>query len=234
MESFFVENVLSKIEIQEILDIFSNNHEYHISIVKNNKSWIRLPLMPEAQLPYRSNIRVFVNRIVKKIFDIDLSNDVHFGDNIFKTSGVYGPHVDNEMYKDKKIWKQILVPLYVDSGYTKFFTFNELWSKGRASFRYNQAKPEYLVNNVITEKYTSNSQFIKINKDTVDIEWYKNNINLPDKLPFEIFTDLSLEKEFNYIPGNVIVFDSRRIHCGHNLNLSGASYKIGMSITIFI
>lgn len=231
-ESFNVLNVLSKSDIDHLLTIFENNKEYYFA--KGSENWIRLPLMNDKPLPYRNDVRFFVNKIVKLVFGVDLPQNTHFGDNIFRTSGVYGPHVDSDVYNGLKVWKQIVVPLYIDYGSTKFFTFNEFWKGGRASFRYGQNKPEYLINNIITERYISNSNFIKSNNISVSKEWYNSNINQPEKLPYEIFTDLSIEKEFDYIPGSVIVFDNERIHCGHNLNLNGAKYKIGMSLIIFL
>lgn len=225
-------NILSSSDIDTILEIFKSNSNYYL-IKDNNPNWIRLPLMKNENYPYRKDIRFFVNKVSQQVLNYTLLDNEHFGDNIYKTLGPYGPHVDSDTYLNKKSFVQMVIPLHVEQGNTKFFTFNEHWLGGRTSFRHGKLQNNTLVNDIITEPYTSYSEFIKFNKDSVSQDWYNKNIDLDEYLPYTIYNDLSIEKEFNYDPGSVIVFDNTRIHCSHNLKLTNALYKIGLSIILF-
>jgi len=71
-------------------------------------------------------------------------------------------------------------------------------------------------------KYLSNIMLTK--------EWYDANIDAPTFTPHSNFKGISIEKEHAWKPGNILVFDSARIHFAQNILKRNAKYKIGISL----
>ena len=67
-------------------------------------------------------------------------------------------------------------------------------------------------------------------KELLTKEWYDRYIDSMDTVPYESFYGISIEKENKWQPGNIIVFDSARIHFAQNISKVGAKYKIGISL----
>lgn len=61
-------------------------------------------------------------------------------------------------------------------------------------------------------------------------EWYDANIDAPRFVPYSNFRGISIEKENVWKPGNIIIFDSARVHFGSNIKKKGAKFKIGLSL----
>jgi hypothetical protein len=51
-----------------------------------------------------------------------------------------------------------------------------------------------------------------------------------ENVPYSTLKGISVEKENEWKPGNVIIFDSSRIHFAEKIQKVGASYKLGLSL----
>lgn len=225
--SYEIFNFFSNQEISMLLDIFrsSPNDLLQISKLTNfEHPWIRLNKI--KSIPEIKNIF----QRIKNTLQVEMEL---IGDNFYQTPSAYGIHTDAKFgikYNKLIPFKNFLIPLYPDNNKIKFFTFNQRYYGNASSFLYgdnNREKLQY--NQQIYPPYHVNSAFLGSENNKITKQWWVENINLPG-IPYENFKELSIEKEFIFQPGTLIVFDSWRLHCAGNFLQLGIPFKIGLSL----
>lgn len=68
-----------------------------------------------------------------------------------------------------------------------------------------------------------------LSSTTLSQEWYDKYID-EKFVPYSTFEGMSIEQAHDWKPGNLIIFDSARIHWAENLTKRGATYKFGISL----
>lgn len=226
-ESIEVVKFFSENEIKSLLNFFLS---YPANLLKIktlsefDQPWIKLSkvnLLPE------------IKTVFSKIQNYLETDMVCVGDNFYQTPSAYGLHTDAKYginYKNLLPFKNFLIPLYPDNKEVKFFTFNQRYYGPGASFlSYDVARENLDYNKVVFTPFHTSKLFEGRDKNKISYEWWSKNINLPG-IPFEHFDELSIEREFTFTPGSLIIFDSWRLHCGGNFRQFGIDYKIGLSL----
>jgi hypothetical protein len=205
-----LENIIDLKQIDKILDFFHNNaplHERKMYMEKINHPWSY-----EVVNSLRDSIKEYV--------DVD-SN---IGDNIYKHSYPYYPHLDID---DSYPSVNFLIPLFVaDNKPQHFVIFDQFVenTKSKTWLGNLELDGEFVKN--IKDKFIHTDPDVK-NCTGVDIDnvFYKDYLEHAgrDKQLFFGCSGVAVE----YKPGNAIMFDSKHIHCTGKMI---ADYKIGLSL----
>jgi hypothetical protein len=205
-----IENLIDKKIIDEILDFFHNNEHLRVKHMG----------MDKLEAPWDYPVVNQLSEIIKDYVDVDKC----LGDNIFKHNFPYFPHVDiDERYPIVNF----LIPLYVENNTQQHFVIFD----------------QYVTDNM-PRTWTGNLKFKKEfgkNKATSFIYNDKNVNNITDNEIDEEFYLKYLDQDYRdrelfqgcsgvaveYKPGNVIMFDSKHIHCTGKMT---AEYKMGLSL----
>jgi hypothetical protein len=141
--------------------------------------------------------------------------------------------------KDIIAYKSMVIPIEVTADeYPILYTANQYFYGPTTRFRYGSEQFD-LYDKECQRQKTCGIQFsynykqdgMKYVADKVlTKEWYDANIDAEKYTPYSNFQGLSIEKENLWKPGNIIVFDSARIHFGSNIAKKGAKFKIGISL----
>jgi hypothetical protein len=205
-----LENIIDLKQIDKILDFFHNNTVLHE----------RKMYMEKINRPWSYEVVNLLKDSIKEYVDVD----ANIGDNIYKHSYPYYPHIDID---DSYPSVNFLIPLFVaDNNPQHFVIFDQ--------FVENTKSKTWLGNLELDGEFVKNAKdkFIHTDPDVknctgVDIEdsFYKNYLEHPgrDKQLFFGCSGVALE----YKPGNAIMFDSKHIHCTGKMI---ADYKIGLSL----
>lgn len=233
------ENILSYNQLQELKKIaleFLGVSQG--TIVGNADFWIR-----KGGIEHNENIQKFSEQYLKKLLPRD--DAILIGDTAFIIN--YPPHDihvdcrDFRMQDDRKgiiAYKSVVIPLEVTANeYPVLYTANQYFYGPTTRFR---AGSEQQDNNA--EVYRQKSVGIKfsydyqndgmkyVSKTDLTKEWYDANIDANHHVPYSNFKGISIEKENLWKPGNIIMFDSARVHFGSNIKKKGAKFKIGLSL----
>jgi|TARA_R110002074_G_scaffold106530_4_gene230068 hypothetical protein len=207
-------DVFSKDVIKNIKDYFEQQEKKHLTngMLKIEQPW-KLDVVQEYIKPVLSNY-----------FNVNLEN---IGDNIYKHSSAYFPHVDiaNAGYPCFNVLIPILVKDNVDQKFCIFdqyvndYTSGATWL-GKAynavkDFEHNK-KRRFIFNDSIVEN--------KTNKE-IDTALWQEHLEGParDK---NMFKQCSVNV-VDYAPGNLIIFDSKYIHCTGKMK---CEWKMGLSL----
>lgn len=208
------ENVFDNTVTDNILDYF-NSHQNNVHVT-NGMYKINYPWFD----PY---IKRLINPQLKKYFDTTLHN---IGDNIYKHKRPYFPHVDISVGYP---CFNVLIPIKVENDidqkfcifdqYVNDFSFGSTWVgewfDNMEDFEHNK-KRRYVYNDNIVENAT--------NAD-IDIDFYNRNLKSEGRSR-SLFKGLSgIAVDFK--PGNLIIFDSKFIHCTGKMD---CNWKVGLSL----
>lgn len=152
-------------------------------------------------------------------------------------------HVDNETdkYPNTKPYKTVVIPVHIEGDtIPKFFTANQYFFSDRTTrFRRGSKQRDLGIPGLVEQMNDgiffcydyekAGVQFLE-NSPVLSKEWYDDNIDAGDAIKYENFHGLSIEKEHNWKPGNMIMFDSNRLHFSQNLAKINCQYKIGISL----
>lgn len=172
--------------------------------------------------------------------DYDLIGDTAFCMN-------YPPH---DVHVDNRDWRtgsnegyvgviSVVIPIEIDAlNYPKFYTGNQYFYGPSTRLRNGCYELDKDDTEIIRQKscgvfFTYDYEkdgVLFLEDNSLSYNWYQDNIDAPGWVDYSTFDRLSIEKEHVWKPGNVIVFDSARIHWGGNLLKSGATYKLGLSL----
>jgi len=205
-----LENIIDLKKINEILDFFHTNIRLH-----ENKMY-----MEKINRPWSYEVINSLSDSIKEYVDVN----VNIGDNIYKHSYPYYPHVDID---DSYPSVNFLIPLFVADNNPQHFVIFDQYVEN--------TKPKTWIGNLDLE-----GEFVKNTKDKfihtdpyvkdctgadIDDAFYKDYLEHAgrDKQLFFGCSGVAVE----YKPGNAIMFDSKHIHCTGKMI---ADYKIGLSL----
>ncbi len=219
---YSIENCVSKEDIEELIDVWENSDN------KEHKN----------TGPITSKIKNFNNPALSRIRDL-----IYFGDHagdieiwyafFFHVDKPHIIHIDDSIDTLPKIFKAFTIPLRIEGGdeepYLMFF--DQFYLDGPSKF-FNGDSQE-------TKGHHEDLQFSKLPRSMCVYE-YSNVIgttqkpfetNLPlDHIKDEWLKGLSYNSAHKWKPGNIIVFDSCRLHCASDFRKVGISSKLGISV----
>lgn len=233
------ENILSYTQLQELKKIALEFLEVKDGeFTKNTNFWIR-----KGGIENNEYIQKFSEEYLKKL--LPRNDSILIGDTAFIIN--FPPHDihvdcrDFRMQEERNgiiAYKSLVIPLEVTADeYPILYTANQYFYGPTTRFR---AGSEQQDNN--SEVYRQKSAGIQFSYDyqndgmkyiselQLSREWYDANIDADNHVPYSNFKGISIEKENIWKPGNIIMFDSARVHFGSNIKKKGAKFKIGLSL----
>jgi hypothetical protein len=145
---------------------------------------------------------------------------------IYKTDRPHVIHNDDDL-EYKLPYKAFNIPLYVDGddSQTKLIMFNQFYYYGPGKFFKNDKKNRPVYYNIPITDYT-NVDGLEENKK-IDIKFYKEYLS---HLKLDWLEGLSVNSVLDWQVGNLLEFDSTRLHSSNNWLDKGIKYKIGLTI----
>lgn len=233
------ENVLSTNQLLELKENALNFLGVSAKEFPNRNFWFR-----KGGIENNEYIKQFSELYLKKLLPRD--DTVLIGDTAFVIN--YPPHDihidcrDFRMERDRQgiiSYKSMVIPLEVVADeYPILYTSNQYFYGPTTRFRAGSEWTDANDKEVARQK-AGNIQFCYnykqdgmkyVSDESLTKEWYDANIDAPRETPYSNFQGISIEKENIWKPGNIIIFDSARIHFGSNIRKKNAKYKIGISL----
>lgn len=154
-------------------------------------------------------------------------------------------HVDNRDFrseiKNKKNiigYKSVVIPLEIDTeNYPFLYTANQYFYGPSTRFRNgcesidnNDAECLRQRKFGVYFSYDYKKDGVKyLSDDIMPKSWYDAHIDT-NHVPYTTFHGFTIEHQSQWKPGNMMVFDSSRIHFAENITKKNATYKIGISL----
>lgn len=153
------------------------------------------------------------------------------GGNFFETSTGYRVHADTGKEGPEKVWQTFVFPLSItpkpntipNLDRVRLLILNQTWERDAAFFLRN-SPDEPLEYNIVVKDYADVIGLLQ--KDRLDDRLLKN---CPHLNPSN-FLGLSVDKDFQWIPGVPITFPRNRLHVSSAFPRHGIAKKLGLSI----
>tara|TARA_B100000927_G_scaffold274383_2_gene253543 strand:+ start:839 stop:1552 length:714 start_codon:yes stop_codon:yes gene_type:complete len=152
-----------------------------------------------------------------------------FATNFYKVDQPHILHNDDSVRWVPDLYKTVVIPLEIEKP-TNFAIFDQCYLDGPVKLRHggkpkhkNHDKPQVYYNQDLLD----NSELIGYTDQMFDEVIYKKYFT---HLPIHRFTGLTVECIVEWKPGDIIVFDTARIHCAANFLADGIKTKLGYSI----
>lgn len=234
--SYSVNNALDNNLLNKCLEFCKDTLQYPDDISTDPK-WYKKGSI--HKLPFIKDTLDPLIRNYLKNKDAKLIGDTAF----LLTFPPHDVHIDNktDRYNNIKAYKTVVIPLYIEgTTIPKFYTANQyFFGDATTRFRKGSKDKDSLMPNLLQQskdgiKFVYDYEqagIIGLEKNQVlTKEWYDANIDAGEVIKYEHFHKLSIEKEHNWQPGNIIIFDSNRLHFSQNLRKINCKYKIGISL----
>ena len=238
IENAINDNVLS--DIRKFCIDFLKIESFDVFQDTKTPRWFREGLVHQTEF-----VKQLSEEIIKPMLGL---NDILIGDTAFCINWPpHDLHIDCRDFRvdvDGKAGiigtKSVVVPVELDNiEYTTFYTGNQYFYGPTTRMRNGCEKLDE--NNETIEQQKSDGVYFSYDyaKDGVlnldydnplTYDWWKQNIDSNDGVPYSVFEGVTIEKEHKWKPGNIIMFDSARLHWGGNLLKKGATYKMGLSL----
>ena len=137
-------------------------------------------------------------------------------------------------------YKSLVIPIEINClRYPKFYTANQYFYGPTTRFRagseeFDATEPTSIKQRsdgiMFSYNYAADGMKYLSDANTLTKEWYDANIDAGVATPYSNFAGISIEAEHDWRPGDLIVFDSARIHFAQNIRKVQAPYKIGISL----
>jgi len=237
--SVSLENVIPSDVLLECKDFVKNFLDLPDELPKDRIFWYRDGMVHRQK---------FVQDFSKKYIEPYLNeNEILIGDTAFCINHPpHDVHVDNRDFRadEEKAGvigtRSVVVPIEIDTdNFPKLYTANQYFYGPSTRMRNGCNSIDTLDREVARQKscgvyflYDYEKYGVKyLEKENVITEkWWNEHISEPYFVPYSTFDRLSIEAEHDWKPGNIIVFDSCRIHWAENLLKKEASFKIGLSL----
>jgi len=151
-----------------------------------------------------------------------------FASNFYHVKHPHVLHNDDSIRWVPRLHKTVVIPLEI-SAPTNFAVFDQCYLDGPVKLRHGgdpnknaEMRNTYYNQNLLDNSVLINYTGVEFDKDT----WTKYFTHLP----YERFYGLSVESIVTWNPGDIIIFDTARIHCASNFLQHGITEKIGYSI----
>jgi hypothetical protein len=228
-EPYSIENFIDQKDVNELIDIWENS---------DNKEHKNTGVITYSITDFSSPV---LHKIRDKIYFDSYPNIEIWHAMFFYTDEPHMIHIDDSMDSFPKIYKAFNLPLRARLKYQTFnnqvpdlMFFDQLYLDGPSKFFKGQSHE--------TKGHHEALQFSKLPRSKCVYE-YSNVINKSTK-PFDLdikekyldhirdrwLDELSFNSAHKWIPGNAIIFDSCRLHCGSDFRKLGVTDKLGISI----
>jgi hypothetical protein len=215
-------NFSNPIEIKNVLTAEDINHLLKIYEGADN-------LVYKNTGPITLNIESYLNdHVVKHLLSVI---QTHIGEFeitagfFFHTNSPHIIHNDDTFELPENVYKAITIPLKLETEkikqYPKLCFFNQFYFHGPAKFFKGE---EHI-----------NTYYNKQVYDYTDVEYkvkepFPFSGNMLAHLKPQWLEGLSLHSTLDWIPGNIIIFDSLRLHCASDFRKLGIQSKTAISI----
>ena len=232
------ENVISSEQLQYLKKIVLDFLEVDESNFTDRNIWFR-----RGGIENNEHIKNFSEEHLKKFLPRD--DAILIGDTAFAiTFPPHDIHVDCRdfrMQEDRRgiiAYKSMVIPIEITvNEYPILYTANQYFygptTRCRAgSEDFDIGNPEIQRQKSAGIQFSYNYQedgMKYVSETNLTKEWYDANIDAAP-VPYKNFKGISIEKENLWKPGNIILFDSARVHFGSNIRKKGAKFKIGLSL----
>lgn len=217
--------------LENVLDLYTRTEllmEHHNTGFKQEQQQYDASNYVQFTGRYFSDITPKVVEIITPIINNELGQGTWKIDNanFFDTKVPYRVHTDTGL-PDPNPWKTFVFPLKVFAG-TEYnpaknalYVLNQRWYGPAAFFVKGSTDVKEEYNKVITDY-----------SDVAELThgFDEQLVEECSHLPRNNFEGLSVQKRFEWRPGNVIVFDRRCLHVSTNFLQAGARRKIGLSV----
>jgi len=206
-------NIVSNKIILHLLNIFYNSPK----IVKNTGPVV-LNYDPTKKIKeaWFNPVQELVNTIVDD--DIFVWMSV-----MFRVEQPHILHNDDSLDVLYNLHKTVVLPLDIVKP-TNFVIFDQSYLDGPVKLRRGAKKQHKIHYNKNLTDYTDIINYTDKPFDTHVWNSYLSHI------PYESLHGLTVEKVVEWVPGDAIVFDTGKIHCGANFIKQGITTKTGLSI----
>tara|TARA_B100000683_G_scaffold147346_1_gene142822 strand:+ start:484 stop:1134 length:651 start_codon:yes stop_codon:yes gene_type:complete len=209
MQYKVLKNVLSQEQIESILDFYN---EYRHLIEQQENGWEKL------NSPWSFDTIKSLDSVISQ--HIDTSNNL--GDNIYKHTFPYFPHVDTH---GGYPCVNVLVPLYVDKP-QKFIIFDQYVKEYTPRTYMGDIKLDKdFKTNTSTTFISEDTDVVGLTNKPIDQKFYNDNLKHEYRTEKMFYGCTGHAVDFT--PGDIIIFDSKFIHCTGSML---ADYKIGLSL----
>lgn len=217
---------ISDIDIDTLLNLYyaGTNKDYKNIGYKSNPSSGPITYIAK-EFKHKSEFVEIFDRIQQKL---NLNLNI-WGGNFFETTKPYIIHNDIDFRHEIIPGKCIVIPLVknyktdhhkASDTDAKFYIFDQMFFHGAVKCFKNS---EEIISPYNIPLY-----------DYSDIYKIHNDNRMPNvdagHMRQEWLEGFSIEKECNWVPGDVIVFDCARLHCASNFHNNNIESKIGLSL----
>ena len=212
-----IKNVLTSSDLTHLLTIYESAQEKNAPLVYKNTGPITL------------DIKAYLNdEVVKRLLSVI---EGHIGEFeitagfFFYTDYPHIIHNDDTFELPENVYKAITIPLKLEADnikqYPKLCFFDQYYFHGPAKFFKGEAHIDTYYNKQVYD--------YKDLEYTVDRPFARST-NLLTHLKPKWLEGLSLHSTLDWIPGNIIIFDSLRLHCASDFRKLGIRSKTAISI----
>ena len=235
-KTYQIFNFLNNEEVLIILNVFDEEFEENGFTFLDSFYQINDPLQFKL-------IREFLDKKIHELVgDYEtyknikhLGNIDHNCDFILKQYQIFMPHTDKVFIPDYNHYVDLIFPLLVDNNVvTSFYTCHQRYYEKACHLKYKSklGKHRPIYADIFNEKPYELYGVEHIDyENQISEDWLEKNIG--DGLPHEYFNGLTIKKEFDWIPGSVIIQNPSIVHGPTNYRLKNAEWKMGMTIRIF-
>lgn len=204
------EDVIDLNVVRDILNLYHNSKSIRETTVAMDK--LNNPWQYEAIKQLDPVIQQYV----------DTSHNI--GDNVYKHSHPYFPHVD---ISDDYPCVNVVIPLYIhENKKQKFIIFDQyVCSKNPRTWLGSFQIPGNFEKNKKSTFMYLEDDVENLTSKPIDKTFYKEHLDIPN-FTEELFFGMS-GNAVDYKVGNLIIFDSKYIHCTGKIE---ADYKIGLTL----
>lgn len=204
------EDIIDSKIINEILDFYHNS----TGLRENNNG------MDKLNNPWSYTVVRQLDDLLREYVE----TEVNVGDNIYKHEYPYFPHVDIHEYYP---CVNVLIPLYIHGNKKQDFVIFDQYVKKSQPKTYlgkHQIQGDFLQNKKTSYMYLD-EDVVGLTNKPINNDFYEKHI-AHEYVDKELFFGMT-GSVVDYKPGNLIVFDSKYIHCTGKMQ---ADYKIGLSL----
>ena len=232
-----INDIFSNSEINFLVKFFFKNVDIKGYKLFDDLKFILYPLN------FAEIRNIIYDKIVKQIgpfwsyYDIN-KDQIHQSSDFFMyQTKIFMPHTDSITHIKGFIpYRDIIIPLAIDKDKDSgFYLCNQRWHGRSSHFKFG-CFDNYVTNysNIFRcqpyEKYGVEN--VTYDADAaISSDWLNENIG--DELEHSIFNGLSLRKEFNWLPGSIIIQNPAFIHGPKSYLRRGAKWKLGITIRAF-
>lgn len=216
-DKFILKNVMTAEEISYLENYFNTRDNY---VITNGMKKI-----PVRGITHETKFLKILDDIIKNKIGIDKEYEL-LGDNFYEHYTSYYPHTDAIQPNS---WLNIVVPikLFGQREPQKFIVFDQKYIGGNGTWMGTKKMAgDYASNKKIEKRICDSDNVVNLTNTDIPDELYSDvwQYNFPKEELFGLSG-----QSFEWIPGDIIVFDSKFIHTTGKMN---CQKKLGLSIRI--